>query len=508
MSVENKLPEGWVECSVESLAKFIDYRGRTPKKTADGIPLITAKNIRDGFISREPREFIADADYDDWMTRGIPNVGDVVITTEAPMGNVALIDIEEKFALAQRAICLQTYEAGLGRYLHYALRSPIFQKLLTENATGTTVSGIKSATLKKLEIPLPPLAEQQVIADQLDTLLAQVEATKTRLERIPDVLKRFRQSVLAAAVSGKLTEGWRTINVTENVLSAIEKRNKSKQGNLKLRGKNSWNDINLYELPENWAWIENHNLACDSSNAICAGPFGTIFKAKDFRDEGIPIIFLRHVKEEGFNQNKPNYMDENVWADLHQEYTIHGGELLITKLGDPPGECCEYPEGNGAAMVTPDVLKMAVDEVVADKTYLKHFFNSPESKRLVSDAAFGATRLRIDISLFKRFPIPLPPIPEQQEIVRRVEQLFAYADSIERQVEAAQQWVSQLTQSILAKAFRGELTADWRAANPELISGENSAEALLARIKQERESQAPKKRGSGKTGGRKEKAEA
>ena len=83
-------------------------------------------------------------------------------------------------------------------------------------------------------------------------------------------------------------------------------------------------------------------------------------------------------------------------------------------------------------------------------------------------------------------PILLPPIAEQTEIVRRVDQLFAHADRIEQQVNNALARVNNLTQSILAKAFRGELTEQWRKDNPELISGENSAEALLERIKAER----------------------
>jgi type I restriction enzyme S subunit len=97
--------------------------------------------------------------------------------------------------------------------------------------------------------------------------------------------------------------------------------------------------------------------------------------------------------------------------------------------------------------------------------------------------------------MFKSFPIPTPPLEEQTEIVRRVEQLFAFADQIEQRVQDAQTRVNHLTQSILAKAFRGELTAEWRAQNPDLISGENSAEALLARIRAARAGQPKAKRG-------------
>jgi type I restriction enzyme S subunit len=100
----------------------------------------------------------------------------------------------------------------------------------------------------------------------------------------------------------------------------------------------------------------------------------------------------------------------------------------------------------------------------------------------------------INKSLLCSAPCPVPSIEEQTEIVRRVEQLFAYADQIEQRVKDAQARVNHLTQSILAKAFRGELTAEWRAQNPDLISGENSAAALLERIKAEREATAKPKR--------------
>ncbi|MFV5262721.1 restriction endonuclease subunit S [Acinetobacter courvalinii] len=360
---------------------------------------------------------------------------------------------------------------------------------LTELNRSTAIPGLNREDAYSQYIALPPLAEQKVIADKLDILLAQVEATKVRLERILNILKAFRQSVLTAAISGKLTEEWRQKNSTQQVKLHVEKHNQNKRGLLKVRGKTGWNsDVDFFELPDNWAWIENHKLAIDEANAICAGPFGTIFKAKDFREEGVPIIFLRHVKESGFNQNKPTFMDIDVWKEWHQDYSVFGGELLVTKLGDPPGECCIFPEGIGVAMVTPDVLKMNVDTKVANKEYLKYFFNSPTSKKMVAEAAFGATRQRIDLSLFKLFPIPLPPVEEQGEIVRRVKELFTFAENIEQKVNIALERVNDLPQSILGKAFCGDLTADWRAANQDLVNGENSAEALLGRIKMEFES--------------------
>jgi len=164
-AVSGRLTEAWraqsgqpneiSNCKLETIARFIDYRGKTPTKVESGIPLITAKNIRKGYISREPREYIRPEDYDSWMTRGIPNVGDVLITTEAPLGNVATIDIHEKFALAQRAICLQFTKEINSKFAAIELQSPQFQEKLLEKATGTTVKGIKASVLKKNGYRLP-----------------------------------------------------------------------------------------------------------------------------------------------------------------------------------------------------------------------------------------------------------------------------------------------------------------------------------------------------------------
>jgi type I restriction enzyme S subunit len=108
-----RIPVEWEVKKIEQkLERIIDYRGQTPKKVTEGIPLLTAKNVRDGFIEKEPQEFIADSAYNSWMSRGIPEVGDVLFTTEAPMGNVASIP-NYRIALAQRLWLYRTCHAKL-----------------------------------------------------------------------------------------------------------------------------------------------------------------------------------------------------------------------------------------------------------------------------------------------------------------------------------------------------------------------------------------------------------
>jgi len=136
----SKVPVNWRYCRLGNLARFIDYRGKTPVKTSSGVPLITAKNVRFGYISREPRESIASEVYASWMTRGIPRPGDMLFTTEAPLGNIAIIDIAERFALAQRVICFQLHRLQIGPFLRIALMSKSVQAAISQMATGMTAA--------------------------------------------------------------------------------------------------------------------------------------------------------------------------------------------------------------------------------------------------------------------------------------------------------------------------------------------------------------------------------
>jgi len=161
----------------ECLDALIDYRGKTPRKVDSGIPLITAKLVKAGRIE-PPNEFIAEEDYETWMTRGYPKIGDIVLTTEAPLGEVAQI----KFlpvALAQRIVTLRGKRDVLDNgYLLYLLQSGKFQAKLVSRSSGTTVIGIKQSELRKIEVTLPPLEEQRAIAHILGTLDVKIELNR------------------------------------------------------------------------------------------------------------------------------------------------------------------------------------------------------------------------------------------------------------------------------------------------------------------------------------------
>ena len=205
----DNVSQGWKECKlIDIVNEFIDYRGRTPPKVDSGIPLVTAKIVKNGRIL-PPSEFIEERIYDSWMRRGLPRKNDIVITTEAPLGEVAILN-NERIALAQRIILLRGKEEICDNfYLKYYLQSDTGQGELNARASGSTVEGIKASELRKIAVALPPLPEQKAIAEVLSSIDDKIDLLHRQnktLEQLAETL--FRQWFVEEA-----EEDWKTAKV-------------------------------------------------------------------------------------------------------------------------------------------------------------------------------------------------------------------------------------------------------------------------------------------------------
>jgi len=194
------IPEDWEIVSIINCCDYADYRGKTPPKTASGTFLVTAKNVRMGFIDyQESQEYVETALYDSIMRRGKPLIGDILITTEAPLGNVAQVDRED-IALAQRIIKYRPKNDALfTTYLKHYFLSERFQRILDDHSSGSTAKGIKGSVLHQLPIVIPPLPEQRAIA----TALSDVDALLAAQDKLIAKKRDIKQAAMQQLLTGK-----------------------------------------------------------------------------------------------------------------------------------------------------------------------------------------------------------------------------------------------------------------------------------------------------------------
>lgn len=200
------VPEHWdVLPFTKYVAEKSDYRGKTPEKTQDGVFLVTAKNVRMGYIDYEgSQECVAEDEYEDIMRRGLPRKGDILFTTEAPLGNVALVDRED-VALAQRIIRFRMKpEYFFGKFALYGMMSDHFQLQLQGLSTGSTAEGLKASKLPVLRLVAPPVEEQRAIADYLEAATARIGGMVAKVEIAIERLQEYRTALITAAVTGKI----------------------------------------------------------------------------------------------------------------------------------------------------------------------------------------------------------------------------------------------------------------------------------------------------------------
>lgn len=214
----------WESCNFDDVFKFIDYRGKTPTRTNEGVRLITAKNIKMGYLSDYPIEFIASEQYESWMTRGLPQYGDIFFVTEGhTMGNVALNNRSDKFVLAQRTLTLQSFSNVSCVFFYYLIMSENFQLIVDDNATGTAAKGIKAAKFKNLPILFPSILEQQEIVSRVESLFAKADAIEKQYKSLKEKIDNLPQALLHKAFKGELVNQLESDGDASELLAAIQK---------------------------------------------------------------------------------------------------------------------------------------------------------------------------------------------------------------------------------------------------------------------------------------------
>jgi type I restriction enzyme, S subunit len=499
------LPEGWALGKVADITAKVGS-GATPRGgkqfyKSSGTPLIRSQNIHfDGF------RYDGLVFLDDTQSESLKNAevqeGDVLLNiTGASIGRVTTAPREMDGARVNQHVCIIRLLAGIEcKLLGHFLASPPMQDFIMKSNYGVTRQALTKVQIRDFRIPLPPLAEQKRIVAKVETLLASVDKVRTSLDRIPDLLKRLRQSILAAAVSGKLTEDWREEN--EEIASSMDC---VKEHQDVCREQYKFNCIEAKKKgerkPPKSTCLDAHEIAWELEDVfpdkwtIC--PLGSVCsKITDgthdtpkTQPEGFPYITAKHIREGIIGFDNCAFLSDKDHRIVYSRCNPEEGDVLMVNIG--------------AGTATPALVNVDYEFSMKNVALLKplsgllngHYLEY--NQRFMKDSIFknitrGGAQPFLGLNLIKTLPIILPPYNEQEEIIRRVGQVFQLADKLEARYRKTKQAVDKLTQSILAKALRGELVR----TEAELARQEGrpyeTADALLVRIKAEQDSKPAK----------------
>ncbi|WP_274879842.1 restriction endonuclease subunit S [Vibrio harveyi] len=438
----SELPKGWVELPLEYVASW--GSGGTPKRSEPSyyggdVPWVKTGDLGPRYL-KEASEYISQLGLEKSSAKLFPKGSVAIAMYGATIGKTSTLDFE---ASTNQACAVGNPIDGviLTDFLYYFLTSE--KQNFIKKGKGGAQPNISQQLIKAHEIQLPSLAEQKRIVEKLDEVLAQVDTIKARLDGIPDLLKRFRQSVLTSAVLGKLTEEWRgKRELIPNVLSSDFTT--KKYGDVV-------DDEHYDNIPNSWGWVKFGSLV-----ELINGDRGKNYPNKsEYVDEGIAFINTGHIDPDGtLSSKRMNYISEDKFSSLGSG-KIQRNDLVYCLRGATMGKTAIVNPFEIGAIASSLVIVRPSESLFFKFAY--YFLVSPQAKEQIQRFDNGSAQPNLSAKSLGMYPIGLPPFEEQKEIVRLVDQYFAFADTIEAQVKKAQARVDILTQSILAKAFRGEL---------------------------------------------------
>ncbi len=434
-----EVPEGWAWCKLNDIYNFIDYRGATPTKITNGIPLVTAKNVKSGYIDYTIDDYISEEEFKERQQRGISKKGDILFTTEAPLGNAALADME-KFSAGQRLITFQQY-GSKNELINYVMLmfilSDFFQQQLYVNKTGSTVAGIKAAILKTLWIPVPPYNEQLRISNTLKSAINLIDSISKNKEILSTSISNTKSKILDLAIRGKLVPQDPNDEPASVLLERIsaEKEELIKQGKIKRDKKESVifkGDDNSYylrtgrveesledwrfdDLPETWKICCLGEL-CDYGDCINVN-------TEDIAEDAWILDLEDIEKDTGTVLKKVTKDQRNSVSTKHK---FHSGQVLYSKLrpylnkvvlSDADGYC------------TSEILPLEFKNCVLPE-YARYYLMSGTFIAYANHCSYGVKMPRLGTTDGKKAIFSLPPLSEQKRIVETIDFCFVQLNKI------------------------------------------------------------------------------
>ena len=466
------LPKGWAEVSLSSVVYFQEGPGlRKWQFGEDGIPFLNIRTFENGRVNRSKCQFVKLEEFKGKYEHFLLNDGDLVVSSSGTLGKVATIQADDlPLMLNTSTIRFRAHYPDVmsQKFLQLYVQSDHFFRQIESAKTGSAILNYGPSHLKQMNIVLAPFAEQKRIVAKVEKLLEKVNASRARLEKIPALLKRFRQAVLDAAVTGKLTADWRTkpqlncdaiADLKDYLHSSQLLRPRTREAE-----STEGHDTLIDELPAEWTTASLDEL----------------FRFIDYRGKtpiksegGKRLISAKNIKMGYISEEPIEYVSDIYYRQWMTRGFPKPGDIFFVTEGHTMGFAALNNRTDEFALSQRTITLQPWRPI--DSRPFFYFIMSPSFQNLVRVNATGSAAVGIKAAKFRGLPMPFPSFPEQAEIVRRVEELFALADRLEARVGKARGQVDKLTQSILAKAFRGELVPQDPNDEP--------AEKLLERIR-------------------------
>jgi|SRR5690625_444377 len=411
-----EVPEDWEVLSfTRVLESIVDYRGKTPEKVSDGIFLVTARNIKNGIIDYNvSQEFIKPLHYEEVMRRGKPRIGDVLFTTEAPLGEVANVD-KEHIALAQRVIKFRGKENIINNYyLKYWILSQGFQDNLQTFATGSTAQGIKSSKLGKLLVMLPSYYEQSFISKYLNKKTSEIDSLIANKEKLIELLEEKRQVV-----------------ITETVTKGLDPNVKMKDSGIEWIG----------EIPEHW---EARRLKY----------FLNIIKTIEPSEN--PTILS--MTQNGIKVKDISTNDGQIAESYDKYQKVRINDFVMNQMDLLTG-FVDYSNIEGVTSPDYRVFQLK-DDTNYDKDYFLYYFQMCYYQKIFYGLGQGVSkygRWRLQTQAFKDFFAPIPPRDEQLKIKSKIEKELKQINAIITEMKNVINILKQYRESLIYEAVTGKI---------------------------------------------------
>ena len=373
----------------------------------DGIPLVRVSDLTDGAVSKEHLKKI-DPNIDKSYGRSRLIGDELLLACVGSIGSIARADETLRgFNIARAVARVRCNEQVDRHYLYWFFRSPSAQHYFTEEIRQVAQPTLNIRQIEQLEVPVPPLPEQRRIADILDKA---------------DAIRRKRKQAIA---------------LTDQLLRSTF---------LEMFGDPVTN-------PKGWPSVPVESIAKVEKNALAIGPFGSNLLSSDYRAAGHPVIFVRDIVSGSFLWKSKVFVNDEKFMELAAHRAVPG-DVLITKMGDPPGVACVLPTEFPDSIITADVVKVSANRALIHPEYLATMINSPFCQEQIGRISAGITRQKMTLRDFRQLEIRLPPLSEQSRylgFVRRFERLRDHLKAAERDAQT-------LFSSLVDRAFRGELS--------------------------------------------------